>query len=172
VALYHRLRTLLCTAVALTLALPVASFAQGPPDRDTKEINSYVLTEKALAKYTVATHALGATAKRLSGNRDDDDEGAQSLDATVARIDAIPEAKAAIQSAGMTTREYVVFSFSLFQSGMAAWGLSQPGGKLPPGVSMANVEFYRAHEAEIKKLGKPMGTEDRGTAEPEGETGD
>lgn len=170
-ALQRSLRTLLWTAVALIQALPIASFAQGAPDRDTREINAYVLTEKGLAKYTTATHALGAIAKRLSGNCDDDDDGAQSIAATVARIDAISEAKAAIQSAGLTTREYVVFSWSLFQSGMAAWGLSQPGGKLPPGVSMANVEFYRAHEAEIKKFGKPVGTENCGTAERGDEAG-
>jgi len=52
----------------------------------------------------------------------------------------------------MTAREYLVFSFSLFQSGVAAWALSQPGGTLPPGVSKANVDFYRAHEQALKKL--------------------
>jgi hypothetical protein len=172
VTLHRRLRTFLWTALALAQALPVASFAQGPPDHDTKEINAYVLTEKGLAKYTAATLALGATAKRLSGNCDDHDDGPQSIAATVARIDAIPEAKAAILSAGLTTREFIVFSFSLFQSGMAAWGLGQPGGTLPPGVSMTNVEFYRAHEAEIKKLGTPIGTQDCGTAERGDDAGD
>ena len=170
-ALHRRLRAFLWIAIALTAALPVASSAQGPPDRDTQEINAYVLTEPALAKYAQATRALGAASKRLSGNCDDDDDGAKSLDALVARINAVPEAKSAIQSAGMTAREYVVFSFSLFQSGMAAWGLSQPGGKLPPGVSKANVDFYRAHEAAIEKLGKPVLT-DCGTAEHAGESGD
>ena len=58
-----------------------------------------------------------------------------------------PGAQAAIQSAGMTSREYVVFMFSMMQNGMAAWALSQPGGKLPPGVSQANVDFFRKHEA-------------------------
>ena len=31
----------------------------------------------------------------------------------------------------MTAHEYVVFSFSLLQNGLAAWAVSQPGGKLP-----------------------------------------
>ena len=171
-ALHRRIRAFLWTAVALTQAWPVASLAQAPPDRDAKEINAYVLTEPALAKYAQATRALGAAAKRLSGNcNDDEDDGAKSLDAVVARIDAVPEAKSAIRSAGLTTREFVVFSFSVFQSGMAAWGLSQPGGKLPPGVSKANVDFYRAHEAEINKLGKPAWT-DCGTGERSDESGD
>jgi hypothetical protein len=47
-----------------------------------------------------------------------------------------------------------VFSLSLFQNGLAAWALEQPGGTLPPGVKMANVNFLRAHEAELKKLGE------------------
>jgi hypothetical protein len=35
---------------------------------------------------------------------------------------------------------------------MASWALSQPGGKLPPGISMANVNFYRQHEAAMSKM--------------------
>lgn len=62
--------------------------------------------------------------------------------------------QSALKAAGMTSREYLVFSFSVFQNGMAAWALAQPGGKLPPGVKMANVNFYRAHEAELTKLGE------------------
>jgi hypothetical protein len=53
----------------------------------------------------------------------------------------------------MTTREYVVFTFSLMQNGLAAWALEQPGGKLPPGVSQANVDFIRAHKADLDKMG-------------------
>ena len=48
--------------------------------------------------------------------------------------------------------------------GMAAWALAQPGGKLPAGVKMANVNFYRSHEAELAKLGeltKEAGCDDR-----------
>ena len=52
----------------------------------------------------------------------------------------------------MTTREYVVFSWSLVQNGVAAWALTQPGAKPTPDISMANVNFYRKHEAAIKKL--------------------
>jgi len=37
---------------------------------------------------------------------------------------------------------------------MAAWALEQPGCKVPSGVKMANVNFYRSHEAELKKLGE------------------
>jgi hypothetical protein len=69
-------------------------------------------------------------------------------------MDGVPGVKSALKGAGMTSREYLLFSWSVFQNGMAAWALDQPGGKLPPGVKMANVNFYRAHEAELKRLGE------------------
>ena len=136
---------------ALVLLSPVV--AQSLADRDTNEIASYVLTDAALAKYTKAVHKLQPLMEQLPQDCDHD-EGPKSLDGTAARMDGVPEVKAALKAASMTSREYLLFSWSLFQNGMAAWALEQPGGQLPPGVKMANVKFYRAHEAEVKKLGE------------------
>ena len=137
---------------ALALMLPAAAVAQ--VDRDTQEINSYVLTDAGLARYTKAAQALGALAKQMSADCDDsDDSNPKSLDQMVAKFNSNPRAKAALQGAGMTTREYIVFSMSIFQTGMSAWALSQSGGKLPPGISMANVNFYRKNEAAMSRLG-------------------
>jgi hypothetical protein len=41
---------------------------------------------------------------------------------------------------------------SLLQSGIAAWGLSQPGGKLPPGFNKANVDFVNSHGPQLDQL--------------------
>ena len=155
---FNRTRAVLAAAASVLLFAPLVSVAQGFPDRDTREISSYALTEAALANYTQASANLGDLSKQVA-SRCDDSEGAGSLDASVARINANPRAKAAIESAGMTPREYLVFSFSLFQSGMAAWALSQPGGTLPPGVSKANVDFYRSHEQALKKLAPQQGSD-------------
>ena len=138
--------------VALLTAFAIVSFVSGSAiaqDRDTQEVLAYTLTETSLAKYVQATRNLAA----LQETCDDDDSDSQSIDQTVARLNAQPGAKAAIQSAGMTTREYVVFSWSIIHTGLAAWALSQPGGKLPAGASKANVDFYRKHEAGLKSLG-------------------
>ncbi len=132
--------------IALALALPGPAAAQ---DADTQEINRYVLTEAGLARYSAATKKLGALASQLTSC--EDDGGTPSLSGAVAGIEENAAATAAIQSAGLTTREYLVFGYAAFQSGMSAWALSQ-GGKLPPGVTMANVNFYRDHEAEIQDL--------------------
>lgn len=135
-------------AASLILLLPGLAAAQ---DRDTQEVQAYVLTDAGLAKYTQATQKLAA----LSGGSnacEDEGENSQSLDAMTARLNAQPGAKAAIASAGMTTREYVVFTWSLMQNGLAAWAVSQPGGKLPAGVSKANVDFYKKNEAALQQL--------------------
>lgn len=138
--------------VVTSLALMPPALSQAQADRDTQEINSYVLTDAGLACDTKATQTLGPLAKKACSDCGDDNP--QTLDQMVATFNSMPGAKAAIQSAGMTTREYVVFSWSILQTGIAAWGLSKPGGKLPPGVSMANVNFYRRNEAALQELGE------------------
>jgi hypothetical protein len=155
---FNRIRTILVAVASVILATPLVSDAQGFPDKDAREISAYALSEAALAKYAQATSNLGAVAKAAT-SRCDDDETGNSLDANVAHINGIPGAQAAIQSAGMTTREYLVFTLSIFQSGMAAWALTQPGGTLPPGVSKANVDFYRSHEQALKKLAPQKGSD-------------
>jgi len=167
----NRICAVLVAVASAILLAPFVSVAQDFPDRDAREISTYALTEAAVAKYTRATNNLGALSKSATAQCDDD-TGSGSLDASVARINSVPGAQAAIQSAGMTTREYVVFTWSLFQSGMAAWALSQPGGTLPPGVSKANVDFYRAHEQALQQLGSQQGFDpcsDRDESEEEAE---
>ena len=171
---YSRYPTRVIIVLAVALLAATGSYAQGFSDRDTREISSYVLTEAGLAKYSQAARNLDANAKKSMSAGACDDDSATSLDAAVARIDAIPSAKAAIKSAGMTTREYLLFTWSAFQNGMAAWAMSQPGGKLPPGASMANVNFYRAHEAAMKKLAQPVSddcTDDGGGDDGRGDDG-
>jgi hypothetical protein len=131
---------------AMTIALLLPAFAAAQ-DRDAREVQGHVLTDAGLAKYTQATKKIAA----LPGG-DCDDDDSQSIDQMTAKLNASPGARAAIQSAGMTTREYVVFTWSLLQTGLAAWAVDQPGGKLPQGTSKANVDFYKKHQAELQKL--------------------
>ena len=159
----------LLAVLALALMLPAPSQAQ--VNRDTQEINSYVLTDAGLARYVKAIKALGPIAKNMSSDcEDDDDSSPQTIDQMVARVNSVPGARAALQSAGMTPREYLLFTMSIFQTGLVSWGLTQPGGKLPPGVSMANINFYRKNEAAITKLGESMQSDDCDTGDAEDET--
>lgn len=131
---------------------PLAPRAACAADADLQEIQRYALTDVGLAKYSQATEKLAALPGRSSAACADDDSEAQSIDQMAAKLGAVPGAKAAVQSTGMSLREYVVFSMSLFQNGLAAWALDQPGGKLPPGVSKANVDFVKEHDAQLKQL--------------------
>lgn len=136
----------------LILTLPAVSFAQ---DRDTQEINRYVLTETALGKYANAMQKLQLLADQVASCEDEEGDGAKSLNALVAQLDAAPAVKAAIESAGMTTREWAVFTFAMVQTGMAVWMVDEAGGELPDGVSKANVDFYRKHRVAIEEI-KPL----------------
>ena len=139
--------------VACTLALlaPLVAGAQNLTDRDAKEVADYVLTDAVLKKYTQAVRNLQPLMGQLP--QDCEDENPKSLNDMATRMDGIPQIQSALKGADMTSREYLLFSFSVFHNGMAAWALDQPGGKLAPGIKMANVNFYRAHEAQLKKLG-------------------
>jgi hypothetical protein len=132
--------------LVLALTLPALSWAA---DSDTQEISRYVLTDAGLAKYTRAMDNLRPVAAEVASC---DEENADSIAAMAARIDGKPAAKAAIKSAGLTSHEFVVFMFATIQAGMAAWATDQPGGKLPPGVSQANVNFYKANRAKIEGI--------------------
>jgi hypothetical protein len=159
---------MIAAGLALMVAPPLG--AQTGADRDAREISSYQLTDAGLAKYSQATRNLAPLTKGVSGNcakdgESDDGGDAKTLDQSVAKLDGIAGIRAAIQSAGMTTREYVVFTWSIFQTGMAAWALDQPGGKLPADVAMENVTFYRQHEAALRKLGEDTKPADCGEDE-------
>ena len=156
--MFKRVRSLaLVPAVALLAVVgSVPTWAQSSAGADAKEISSYKLTAAGLARYTQASHKLAEIARSggAACEDDDGDEDARTIDQAVAKLNATPGAAAALKASGMMPREFIVFSMAVFQAGMASWALTQPGGKLPPGMSMDNVNFYRQHEAELAKLGK------------------
>jgi len=148
--------------------------AQGDTDADAREVSQYALTGAGLAKFRQAAENLAPLHDRLAAHCDED-EDASSLDAMVSRIGTIPGASNAIESAGMPVREFVVFFFSAVQTGFAVWALDQPGGSLAPGVSMANVDFYRAHEDELQQAAsvlKSNGCDDAEDDDYDDEDGD
>jgi len=162
-----RLGGVLAAAFAVALCLAAIARAQ---DRDTQEISSYRLTDAGLAKFVDVTGKLADLPGACDDDDDeDDDSGTKSIDAMVAKLNAVPGAQSAIQSAGMTAREYVVFAFALTQAGLGAWAAGQPDGKMPAGLSQGNVDYYKKHEAELKQL-KGLGEcEDDSVEDPDDE---
>jgi hypothetical protein len=144
-----RLIAFLVAASAAIATLPAAA-----QDADSQEIMRYTLTDAGLAKYTKASQNLAALPGGPPGcaKDDDSDSDSNSIAELAGKLDSTPGAKAAVQSAGMTSREYIVFSMSLLQNGLAAWALQQPGGKLPPGLNKANVDFVNSHGPQLDQL--------------------
>jgi hypothetical protein len=72
-------------------------------------------------------------------------------------IAKVPQFAAALQSAGLTPREYAKFQLAVLQAGFAA-AMKKAGQlkELPAGVSPENVQFMIDHEAEFAALGKAM----------------
>ena len=151
----RRLTALLIAAALLGPAGPAAANEQ-----DKREVSAYVLTEGGLAKFAQATQNLAAIPGAcVEKGEEDDGSGDESIDQMAARLDSLPGAKAALQSAGMSSREYIVFMFSMMEAGLSSWARSQ-SGKLPPGVSQANVDFYESHEKAMAEIGRNDGCED------------
>ncbi len=146
------------TVLGLLLLLP-AALGEALPEADTREVRAYTLTDAALGKYVEATRKLSAIPLDCSAGGSD----VGSLSDAAARIDAVPGARAAVRSAGLTSREYVVFAFALIENAFASYALEQPGGKLPPDISMSNIEFLRRNSGVIEQLANE--TEVAGCAE-------
>jgi len=161
----HRLAGRLVAIVVFALGAAAPAAAQ---DRDAQEVSRYVLTESGLAKFAQATRNI-SNVPGACEREDDDSDDLKSIDQMVAKLNSVPGIQAAIQSAGFTSREYVVFMFSMMQNGMAAWAVSQPGGKLPPGISQANVDFFKQHETAMAQIGEgdPCGDDAGDEEEPE-----
>jgi hypothetical protein len=137
----------------LLVALASSALAQ---DADSREIAAFRLTDATLAKFIRASRAMAAVAKATPADTtdaDDESESSPAIAEIAAFYDANPAARRAITGAGLTTREYVVFTFALFQAGMGAWLVEQQGwSKLPPDFARANVEFYQRHKAQLDSL--------------------
>ena len=130
-------------AIAFLLPLPVVA----QPDADAQEIKSFRLTDASLAKYAQATRNI----RRLPIGNCDLTSPAIAIDELASKLAAAPGAKTAVASAGMTTREYVVFGLAVAHSAMATYGADKAGGALPAGTQ-SNVEFYKKHEGEFSEL--------------------
>jgi hypothetical protein len=134
--------------LALTAAAVPAARAHNLGEADARELRDYTLTEAAFDRYAQATRNLNGVRIQACDDRSE----VASIDEAAARLDAVPAARTAVRSAGMTSREYVLFAFSLLQSGIAAHALGQPGRELPDDVSLTNVDFYLDHAGKLQRL--------------------
>jgi hypothetical protein len=135
------------------LAQPVAAQAA---DKDLAEISAYTLTMPKYQQYLAATQNL-TEAAAANPESTMEGPGSASIDEIVAKISAIPPAKSAITSAGLTVRDFVLMQGALLQTGMAygmmkQFNISKDSVVRTAKVNPANLDFYANNEAEIKRL--------------------
>ncbi len=126
---------------------------------DEETLARYRLTEAAFAKFSQAARNLIAAAKAdpatFREKEGDGDETAESIAELAAFYERHPTLKRAINAAGMTTREYTIFTLSMFEAGMAAFLVEQQGGtfdNVPAAVPRDNVLFFQRHQEELKRI--------------------
>jgi hypothetical protein len=149
-------------ALVLLCLVATSSVGQAHGNSDLREISAYTLTMPKYKQLIAAMLNLGKAAQAdpsvggaLEGS------GNLTVDQATARLVSVPAAKRAITSAGLTPREFTIAQGAMLQAGMSygimkQYKLSPDSVSKSTGVSKANLEFFRANEAEIERLGKQM----------------
>jgi hypothetical protein len=144
-------RRLHCIGLAV-LALAVLVGNATAQEADARAIAAYRLSEATLTKFITASRGMAA-ASRAQRDTVTEDEGPQTIADMAAFYDGQPAARRALAGAGLTSREYVTFMFTLLQAGMGSWLVERQGwDKLPPEIARENVAFYQRHKAQLDSL--------------------
>ena len=176
--MFYLLKRILSLSVIFSLLCVPLLHADGKADM--KEVQSFQLTEKRLDQFAQAVRNMAEAAqKHPELAKQDNSLGPNaSINDMVAAFDKIPPIKKAVESAGMSTREFVLFQMAIFSAGMGHY-LVQQGQKLPPEFSAEQAKFYKDHEEKFKVLAaewkaiekkmNPEDNEDEGEEEEESE---
>ncbi|HEX6373607.1 MAG TPA: hypothetical protein VF006_32070 [Longimicrobium sp.] len=122
-------------------------------------LRTYRLTSANLDKFIRATNALKALEDEdidIEDHIDMDDPEDVDLNEIVAAFDSEPRIKGAINGAGMTSRDYVTFLFSMMQamfgSVMVQMGGPQALADMPAGVLKDNIRFFTENQSAFEAL--------------------
>lgn len=109
------------------------------------------LDQARLDRWFAAMASLGALAKQDPSLEEVEMGDSETTDQFAARIEAEPRIRAALAEAGMSAREYARTSEAVVAS-MYVVTMLETGTikELPPEANKANVEFVKAHMAEIE----------------------
>ena len=153
----YRLTMETVNKVAIATRAMVAGMKQDPEFQKLQKIRAEL---DALNKKEELTEADGARIEALQAEQEtledasDLDLGsANSIDEMEAAVKKSPQVAKALQTAGLTPREYSKFMMAMIQASFAA-GFKKAGmlKELPAGVNPDNVKFVEEHEAELKAM--------------------
>lgn len=145
-------------APAASTVAPPAAPATVAAAQTQGDIDTFDLTMDNVDRMLKAQVAIGAAAK-ADPTLDPAMNISEENDAQyVARLEATPALKHAIESAGMSVHDYAYTAQSLVGTMMAV-GAVEAGQlkEIPEGVNPRNAEFIKAHGAEIQKKMEALG---------------
>jgi len=157
-------------------ATPAAAGTKG--DAELADVQSYRLSMDKIDKMLAAQRILAAKAKAMTPAEREAmearDESAsdpnESLDDMARKIDGEPMLRDAIREAGLSSREYVLITMSMMQTGMADGVLkmrpkdNQDSLIREMKANPDNIKFYREHQAEITAKSKAIEAEMKGVS--------
>ncbi len=128
--------------------------ASSSAEPTANEISNYKLDMDKMRKYGAAikgfqslSSADSAAAEAVAS------EPNQSTAQTIARIESSPVAMKVLRDAGLSAKDYVWITAAYLQGAMTAAMLeANKDAKMPEGQNPQNVEFVRAHRAELEGM--------------------
>jgi hypothetical protein len=164
--LWTRLATV-AGVLCLVLAPPLAAQDSGGfmSAAERQEITRYRLTMDNVRKAAVAGAKLNALEKDPKVKAAMDREEAVSLTDAIQKLNGLPEARAAVESSGLTAKDFMYTIVSLVNTA-AALEMLKAGGSAAKAAAQVdtspqNLEFYAAHKAEIEPLQAQMRRSDQ-----------
>ncbi|MBW3655569.1 MAG: hypothetical protein KY444_05655 [Gemmatimonadetes bacterium] len=145
------------------VAADVSPAAAQPEKLVTGELSRYRLTSEGLQKFLLATQALDAledSELKLREQLEDGVEDDVDLVRVAAAFDTEPQIRNAISGAGLTSREYLTFMFSIIQAmftaGMLEMCAETALAEMENSVAKQNVQFYLEHQEQFEVIGEAM----------------
>jgi hypothetical protein len=175
---FRRVFSRVLAAAGLSLAAVAADVSSAAAQFEklfTEEVSNYRLTTAAMQKFVTATQALHKLEDedlQVAEQFENLDEDNVELAQIAAALDSEPRVKSAINGAGLTSREYVTFMFSMIQTMITAAMLDATGenalAQIENSVLKQNVQFFREHREEFEAMGEALDA----MGEDEGEESD
>src|SRR5689334_2297717 len=161
-----------------TAASAPATTASTKGDAELADVQSYKLSMDKIDKMLAAQRILAAKAKAMTpaereamqARGESSSDPSASLDDMARKIDGEPMLRDAIHQAGLSSREYVLITMSMMQTGMADGVLkmrpkdNQDSLIREMKANSDNIKFYREHEAEITAKTKAIEAEMKGVS--------
>ena len=121
--------------------------------RDATDLRSYTLDMDKMRRYAAAAKLLDEESKKNPSVVIDVNIGNEPLSESIATVERNDFVTDVLKRAGTTPSEFVTTMAAYLQAATASAALdADTNARIPAGQNAENVEFVRAHRAEIDKL--------------------